>query len=180
MILANCRCHTALSAFSMPNEASIDHNWHSWKICRQTCFPIIFNCQTFCTNKCRAAPCRTAPAGCARVSSMTSFEAIRVRGWVVAERAVVCGISKEPISPNRWARRCSPFLTLIWSEETKSCCFGIEAGMGSVSPVYTQTQTDTSCLFTTHMHREEHVCTHTTHNTTHTLIYTKNDRDTCN
>lgn len=59
MILANCRCHTALSAFSMPNEASLDHNWHSWKIHEQTCFPIIFNCQTFCTNKCCCTLCGT-------------------------------------------------------------------------------------------------------------------------
>lgn len=66
MILANCRCHTALSAFSMPNEASLDHNWHSWKIRRQTCFPIIFNCQTFRTNKCRSTlRNRRARAGCA-------------------------------------------------------------------------------------------------------------------
>ena len=70
MILANCRCHTALSAFSMPNEASLDHNWHSWKIHRQTCFPIIFNCQTFCTNKCCSTFwSRRARAGCAAFPS---------------------------------------------------------------------------------------------------------------
>lgn len=70
MILANCRCHTALSAFSMPNEASLDHNWHSWKIHRQTCFPIIFNCQTFCTNKCCCTlRNRRAQAGCAMFPS---------------------------------------------------------------------------------------------------------------
>lgn len=97
MILANCRCHTALSAFSMPNEASLDHNWHSWKIRGQTCFPIIFNCQTFCTNKCRCTlRNRRARAGCAVFSFMTSFEAIRAWGRVVAELLLSAADLKSP------------------------------------------------------------------------------------
>lgn len=97
MILANCRCHTALLAFSMPNEASLDHNWHSWKIRGQTCFPIIFNCQTFCTNKCCCTlRNRRAQAGCAVFPFMTSFEAIRAWGRVVAELLLSVADLKSP------------------------------------------------------------------------------------
>lgn len=92
MILANCRCHTALSAFSMPNEASLDHNWHSWKIHGQTCFPIIFNCQTFGTNNC----CSTLRNRRAQAAAfMTSFEAIRARGRVVTEPLLSAGDLKR-------------------------------------------------------------------------------------
>lgn len=97
MILANCRCHTALSAFSMSNEASLDHNWHSWKIRGQTCFPIIFNCQTFCTNKCCLHLAEQESSGwLRRASFMTSFEAIRAWGRVVAETLLSVADLKSP------------------------------------------------------------------------------------
>lgn len=100
MILANCHCHTVLSAFSMPNEASLDHNWHSWKIHRQTCFPIIFNCQTFCTNKCCCTlRSRRARAGCAALPSWLHLKRLETWGRVAAELLLSAADLKSPSAP---------------------------------------------------------------------------------
>lgn len=98
MILANCRCHTALSAFSMPNEASLDHNWHSWKIHRQKPASQLFLIARHSAQTSAAAPCGTGELRLALrcVAFMTSFEAIRAWGRVVAELLLSVSVLKSP------------------------------------------------------------------------------------